>query len=170
MVLPVQALTGLGLLGIGAALLAVWELRQRIIAAVLLLPLAAALLLLPASWSTLEMSPYKGLSQTLRVKDTRVIAERSSPLGLLSVVESPTIPLRHVPGLSLNATTEPPAQLGVFIDGDGLSVITQYSGDRQTLAHLDQLTSALPYHLRPVDRVLVLGTGGGDAVETDEVS
>ena len=159
-VLPLQALTVLGLLGIGAALVAGWELRQ-IKAAAWLLPLAAALLLMPASWSTLEMSPYKGLKQTLLVKDTRIIAERSSPLGLLSVVESPTIPLRHAPGLSLNATSEPPAQLGVFTDGDGLSVISRYSGDTQTLAHLDQLTSALPYHLRPIKRALVLGAGGG---------
>jgi hypothetical protein len=160
-VLPLQALTVLGVLGISAALLAIWELRQRLSTVWLLLPLATVLLMLPASWSTLEMSPYKGLSQTLLVKDTRIIAERSSPLGLLSVVESPTVPLRHVPGMSLNATAEPPAQLGVFIDGDGLSVITRYSGDRQALAHLDQLTSALPYHLRPVNRVLILGAGGG---------
>jgi spermidine synthase len=160
-VMPVQALNVLGLLGIGAALVAVWELQQRITIVWLLMPLAAALLLMPAQWSTLDMSPYKGLSQTLLVKDTRIITERSSPLGLLSVVESPTIPLRHVPGLSLNATTEPPAQLGVFTDGDGLSVISRYSGDRQTLAHLDQLTSALPYHLRPIKRALILGAGGG---------
>jgi hypothetical protein len=160
-VMPVQALNVLGLLGLGAALVAVWELQQRITIVWLLMPLAAALLLMPAQWSTLDMSPYKGLSQTLLVKDTRIIAERSSPLGLLSVVESPTIPLRHVPGLSLNATTEPPAQLGVFTDGDGLSVISRYSGDRQTLAHLDQLTSALPYHLRPIKRALILGAGGG---------
>ena len=159
-VLPLQALTVLGLLGIGAALLASWELQQTR-AAAWLVPLAAALLLIPASWSTLEMSPYKGLRQILLVKDTRIIAEQSSPLGLLSVVESPTVPLRHAPGLSLNASTEPPPQLGVFTDGDGLSVITRYSGDRQTLAHLDQLTSALPYHLRPVNRALILGAGGG---------
>jgi hypothetical protein len=110
------------------------------------------------------MSPYKGLNQTLLVKDTRIIEERSSPLGLLSVVESPTVPLRHVPGMSLNAIAEPPAQLGVFSDGDGLSVITRYSGDRQSLAHLDQLTSALPYHLGPMERVLILGAGGGSDV------
>ncbi|MEN8206306.1 MAG: SAM-dependent methyltransferase [Pseudomonadota bacterium] len=160
-VLPAQALTALGLFGICAALVAVRELQQKLTIAWLLLPLAAALLLMPASWSMLEMSPYKGLSQMLLVKDSRIIAQRSSPLGLLSVVESPTIPLRHAPGLSLNATTEPPAQLGVFTDGDGLSVISRYNGDRQTLAHLDQLTSALPYHLRPVNRALVLGAGGG---------
>ena len=159
--LPVQTLTVLGLLGIAAALLAARELQQSATSVWLLLPLAAALLLLPADWRTLEMSPYKGLSQTLLVKDTRIIAERASPLGLLSVVESPTIPLRHAPGLSLNAGTEPPEQLGVFVDGDGLSVITRYNGDRQTLAHLDQLTSALPYHLGPVKRALILGAGGG---------
>ena len=160
-VLPLQALTVLGLLGICAALIGIWELRQSLTVAWLLLPLAAALLLMPASWNTLEMSPYKGLSQTLLVKDTRIIAQRSSPLGLLSVVESPTIPLRHAPGLSLNASSEPPAQLGVFTDGDGLSVISRYDGNRQTLAHLDQLTSALPYHLRSIKHALILGAGGG---------
>jgi hypothetical protein len=160
-VLPEQALTVLGLLGIVAALLGAWELHRGFTVAWLLVPLATALLLVPGRWMTLEMSPYKGLSQSLRVKDSRVIAQRSSPLGLLSVVESPTIPLRYAPGLSLNATTEPPAQLGVFTDGDGLSVINRYTGELQTLAYLDQLTSALPYHLRPVRRALILGAGGG---------
>ena len=160
---PSEAVIVLGLSGIAAALLSGWELRQTK-AVVWLLPLAAALLLIPTSWSTLEISPYKGLSQTLLVKDTRIIAERSSPLGLLSVVESPAIPLRHAPGLSLNATSEPLAQLGVFTDGDGLSVINRYSGDRQTLAYLDQLSSALPYHLRPIKRALILGAGGGSDV------
>ena len=159
--LPAQALTVLSVLGIAAAVVAAWELRQRLIVAWLLLPLAVALLLIPGSWRTLEMSPYKGLSQTLLISDTRMIAQRSSPLGLLNVVESATIPLRHAPGLSLNATTEPPPQLAVFTDGDGLSVINRYRGDTQTLAYLDQLTSALPYHLRPIQRGLILGAGGG---------
>jgi hypothetical protein len=163
-VLPVQALTVLGLLGVCAALIASVELRQRATVVLLLLPLLAGLLSLPERWGTLEMSPYKGLRQTLRIPDTRVIAEHSSPLGLLSVVESPTIPLRHAPGLSLNALTEPPAQLGVFTDGDGLSAITRYDGEREKLAYLDQLTSALPYHLRPVKRELILGAGGGSDV------
>jgi hypothetical protein len=160
---PAQALTVLGLSGILSALLSCWELKQ-IKPVALLLILAVALMLMPAGWSTLEISPYKGLSQTLLVKDTRVIAERSSPLGLISVVESPAIPLRHAPGLSLNATGEPPAQLGVFTDGDGLSVINHYNGDRQTLAYLDQMSSALPYHLRHIERALVLGAGGGSDV------
>jgi len=162
-VMPLQALTLLGLLGVGAALLAVWELQQKK-AIIWLLPLVLGLLLLPDNWRTLQISPYKGLEQTLLLSDSRIIAQRSSPLGLLTVVESPTIPLRHAPGLSLNATTEPPAQLAVFTDGDGLSVISHYQGDRQTLAHFDQLTSALPYHLLPVKRALILGAGGGGDV------
>jgi hypothetical protein len=158
---PAATLTVLGLLGIVAALVGARELQQGVTVVWLLLPLMAVLLLLPDSWRTLEMSPYKGLSQTLLIRDTRVIAQRSSPLGLLSVVESASIPLRHAPGLSLNATTEPPPQLAVFTDGDGLSVINRFSGDTQALAYLDQLTSALPYHLRPIRRGLVLGAGGG---------
>ena len=158
---PMQALTVLGLIGIAAAIMASLELHLNRTVPLLLLPLLLLPLLLPNNWGTLAVSPYKGLSQMLRITDTRVIAQHSSPLGLLSVVESPTVPLRHAPGLSLNATTEPPPQLGVFTDGDGLSVITGYDGDRDRLAYLDQLTSALPYHLRPVTRGLILGAGGG---------
>ena len=84
----------------------------------------------------------------LRVSGTRVVAERFSPLGLVTVVESEAIPLRHAPGLSLNSQLEPPAQLGLFIDADGLTAITHYSGERADLAYLDDLTSALPYHLQ----------------------
>ncbi|MFN0316674.1 MAG: SAM-dependent methyltransferase, partial [Burkholderiales bacterium] len=40
----------------------------------------------------LKPSPYKELSQTLRVLGTRVVAERSNALGLLTVVESPQVP------------------------------------------------------------------------------
>jgi spermidine synthase len=100
----------------------------------------------------------------LRVPDTRVVAERFSPLGMISVVESETVPLRHAPGLSLNSQIEPPEQLGLFINGDGLTAITRYSDDRASLAHLDYLTSALPYHLQVPGRVLILGTGGGAGI------
>ena len=128
------------------------------------LPMLAAAglcLLLPQAWVAPTMSPYKELSQTLRIPGTRVVEERFSPLGLVSVVESPQVPLRHAPGLSLTATVEPPPQLGVFIDGEGLSALTRFDGRRDSLAHLDLMTSALPYHLLRRPRVLVLGAGAG---------
>jgi hypothetical protein len=117
--------------------------------------------LVPAPWIAPTMSSYKGLSQTLRIPGARVVEERSSPLGLVSVVESPRVPLRHAPGLSLAATVEPPPQLGLFIDGEGMSALTRFDGRRESLAHLDQMTSALPYHLLRHPRVLVLGAGAG---------
>ena len=132
--------------------------------AALLLAGAGASMLMPAAWLTPVMSPYKELPQTLRIPGARVVLERSSPLGLVSVVESPRIPLRHAPGLSLNARTEPPPQWGLFTDGEGLNALTRFDGRRESLAHLDQISSALPYHLLQRPRVLVLGAGAGTDV------
>lgn len=159
---PADALKLVGALGCAAAAVAWLECgdRKRWPAAALLL--AAALpLALPQAWVEPAMSPYKELAQTLRIPDARVLEQRSSPLGLVSVVESPRIALRHAPGLSLNATAELPPQLGVFVDGEGLNALTRFDGRRASLAHLDQITSALAYHLLREPRVLVLGAGAG---------
>ncbi len=151
----------LGSLALLAAALAMWRSLPRwpvvlLVVSGLLLPL-----LWPQQWSTLRLSQYKGLSQQLQVMDSEVVAERSSPLGQLSVVRSPTIPFRYAPGLSLHNTQPLPEQLGLFTDGDALSVITRYLGERDTLAYLDQLSSALPYHLLQRPKVLILGAGAG---------
>ena len=160
--LPQDALRVIGSLGWAAAAVAWLECGgSRRWPAVLLMALAGLPWLLPHAWVAPTMSPYKGLSQTLRIPDARVVEQRFSPLGLVSVVESPRIPLRHAPGLSLNASVEPPPQLGVFVDGEGLSALTRFDGRRDSLAHLDQMTSALPYHLLLHPRVLVLGAGAG---------
>jgi SAM-dependent methyltransferase len=119
---------------------------------------------LPASWLQAHPSPYKDLSQALNIAGTEVIEERSSPLGQITVVENARIPFRHAPGMSLNAMDEPPPQLAIFVDGDGPSVLTRFDGRLAPLAYLDQLTSALPYHLLTRPKVLVLGAGGGGEV------
>lgn len=135
-----------------------------------------AALWLPPSWVALHphISQFKGLAVALRVPDAAIIAERSSPLALLSVVESPTIPFRHAPGLSLNTSVEPPPQLGVFSDADSISTITAFDGRLDALAYLDGTTAALPYHVAGAGpdgalaaqgrRVLILGAGGGEQV------
>ena len=119
-------------------------------------------------------SAYKDLSQAMNIAGARVVEERSSPLGQITVVENSRVPLRHAPGMSLNATSEPPPQLGVYIDGDGPSALTRFDGSLEPLGYLDQLTSALPYHVlasqEPAHRelkgrhVLVLGAGPGSDV------
>ena len=132
-----------------------------------LLPLALAVAALVAAQTPtgqLRMSQYKSLSKALEVMGARVLAERSSPLGQVTVVESNAVPFRYAPGLSLNAPQSPPDQLGLFTDGEGFSALNRYNGSRETLAFLDYLTSALPYQLTSEPRVLVLGAGAGTEV------
>jgi len=119
---------------------------------------------LPQSWLEFRMSPYKGLQQTLEVIEARIVAETSGPLGLLTVVASPAVPFRHAPGLSFSARYEPPEQLALFTDGDGMSVITRHDGNDDALRYMDDVTQALPYKLLERPRVLVLGAGGGTDV------
>jgi len=118
----------------------------------------------PGGRLELRMSEFKGLSQALQVVGSQVLAESSSPLGMLSVVESPRIPFRHAPGLSLNTRFLPPDQLAVFTDGDGMSVITRYDGDLDALGFLADTTAAVPYQLLDSPKVLILGAGAGSDV------
>jgi hypothetical protein len=156
-----------------------WLLTLPLIASVLMaLPSAARVPLIAAQFGWLALifsgvpqsqlgmriSEYKGLSQALEVIDSRVIDISSSPLGLLTVVESPTVPVRHAPGLSFNTRHIPPEQLAVFTDGDGLSAITRFDGKLDSLAYLADSTAALPYALLDKPDVLVLGAGGGNDV------
>ena len=119
---------------------------------------------IPQNQLGLRISDYKGLSQALQVIDSRVLHVSSSPLGLITVVESPTVPVRHAPGLSFATRHIPPPQLAVFTDADGMSAITRFDGDFDSLAYLGDITAALPYALLKQPDVLVLGAGGGGDV------
>lgn len=165
-VFPITALWILGAAGLLAALVASLEDRWRppwwTVAGILGLVLLG--FLLPERWTTLQLSQYKGLSQALQVAGAEKLVERSSPLGLVTVVRNRQIPFRYAPGLSLAATATPPEQLGLFSDGESLGAITRFTGEREDLAYLDYLTSALPYHLLNRPHVLILGAGGGSDV------
>ncbi len=159
---PLSSLIFISLIGLLAALVSCWELqlRKRKWLGIGIVFAMAALIITPLLF-TLNISPYKSLNQSLRINGTKIITERSSPLGLISVVASNEIPFRHTPGLSLKATQEPLNQLAVFTDADNMTVITQKPDHPEKLAYLDQISSALPYHLRKLDQVLILGAGGG---------
>lgn len=156
-ILKVIAAAGLVASGVGAL-----ELRARPGAWIGVVVLGlAALIAIPSALLRFEPGPYKGLSQALLVAGTRVTLERSSPLGRISVIESPRVPLRSAPGLSLASTSEPPDQLGVFTDGDNLQAITAASDDERRLAFLAETTSALAYRIATPRTVFVPGAGGG---------
>jgi hypothetical protein len=148
--------------GVLAAMLTARRRRGSIIA--IALAAGTLLALLGAHALTPPVNEFKGLAKALLVRDARIVAQRNGPYGWLAVVESPRVPLRHAPGLSLANTQEPPPQLGVFTDGDALTVITRGTGRASDLAYLEHMTSALPYRLVRQPRVLVLSAGGGQEV------
>jgi len=161
---PVKTLQLIVFAGGLAAMIAVLELKLNklilmVCIMVMLLPWA-----LPKSWLELKPSEYKSLTQTLNIMGSKVINEKSSPLGLLTVVESPVVPFRHAPGLALTSHSLPPQQLGVFYDGDNMSAITRFDGNLASLDYLNNMTSALPYQLLKHPEVLILGAGGGTDV------
>ena len=158
---PATALQAVAALGLLSAAVAWRECGAQPRWPALVFILVAATVLLPGAGFSLQVSEFKGLSQSLRVLNAEQIDRRSSPLGQLTTVKSLSIPFRHAPGLSLNTPVPIPAQLGVFTDADALSVLTRFDGELEKLAYLDYLSSALPYHLQEQPAVLVLGAGGG---------
>ncbi len=164
---PERALHLFGFVGIAAALLGYVALSPlpRWVATLMAASLIGITTLAYLGEPQVEPGEYKALSQMRHVFGSRVIKERSSPLGLLTVVGNAEIPLRHVPGLSLSSTAAVPEQLAVFTDGDGMTVVNRWDGDLASLAYLDDVPSALPYHLvSPDPDVLILGAGGGSEV------
>ena len=160
-----DALRAVGLCGaIAGGVVLLWGEGRRLARGGTLLAVCAGLALpaaLPDHWLRPHPSPYKGLSLALTAPDARIVAERHGPLGWLAAVESPTVPFRHAPGLSLMAPAGPPEQVGLFTDGGAPSAITRADAD---LRYLEAETAALPYHLVDRPKALVLGAGGGAEV------
>lgn len=106
----------------------------------------------------IRMSPYKPLSQALRVPGARLTFTGWNAFSRVDVVESPTI--RSAPGQSLTYPGALPPQAGLLVDGDNLQPITR----RQATERLDftaYLPMAAPYRLIPGGKALVIGPGGG---------
>lgn len=123
-----------------------------------------ALLLFLASNQPLKPSPYKTIEQYRQIKGASIISEHASPLGLIQVMENRIIPIRYAPGLSLVAPLGPPEQLALFINGENLTAINKKPikpKDEGNFEYLNQMTSALPYHLGQIGSVLLPGLGGG---------
>lgn len=155
---PVRAWTALSAAALGVSLLVALALRPRLAPA----PLAAgAGLVLVSLFSPLQIEPndYKPIRQALRIPEAEIIAERSSPLGLIQILSSPRVPLRQAPGLSLNWFEEIPEQQGVFVDGRG-PILLHRPGDR--LEYLAATTSAAARAVSDElpDDVLVIGLSG----------
>ena len=155
----------ISLLAFLTALIALWErgltVNSRII--IPLLIVFVAILFLGKDF-TLRMNAYKDLSQTMRISGSKIIDERSSALERLTVVQNSKVPFRYTPGISMAWASEPPRQLAVFTDGNGMNAITKAGKEREKLSYLDYQTSALAYHLGKISHPLIIGAGGGSDI------
>ena len=156
-------LTLLAIGGLTAGLFALSNLgkRQKRLTVSLLVLCMFAVFLMPQKWLDLRLSEYKGLAQTLLIKESSLRSSHSSPVSQTDVVQSPLVPFRHAPGLSLQSPTGPPEQLAVFRDGDEMTAIDHVT-DHRSLEYYDYMSSALPYHVhRSPQDVLILASATG---------
>ncbi len=110
------------------------------------------------SQGRIHILPYKGIKLALNLPDARIVQRKLSPFGTLEVVKSSKI--RKAPGLSLAYEGPVPKQLGLFLDGDSLSVIERRNGD-ETIDYLRYQTQAAVYELHQDPDVFIVGLGGG---------
>jgi len=152
----------LAIIGLTASLLFALAQGKKIF---VLLPLALIIILsilnLSPHWSTaLPVNPYKELFTFLRYPETKILDQRENSFSQVKLVESPGV--KYAPGLSLNFEGKIPEQLAILTDDSGLSALTRFEGDLESIRFTDFLSNALGYHLiKNPDRVLVIGAGGG---------
>lgn len=164
-IFALQVLSVIGVLSVFAAALLLGEIdRKERTGLVILLAGLVLMFLLQPLLLPLNISPYKDLSQTLRIPGATVVDEKSSPLGQLSLVQNRQLPFRFAPGLSLNASQEPVEQLALFTDAGNMTVINRFPEFFEDLSYLDQMPSALPFHLNKPQSMLIVGGGGGTDV------
>jgi spermidine synthase len=131
--------------------------RGPVLAAILVL--LGALAVARPPWRV-AMNPYKGLPQVEAFPGARRVGERWGPLGWTVAVSAPSF--RHAPGLSLGYRGPVPPQTALFVDGDLVGAVADWSDTAGAM--LDALPTALPYALGGRERVLVLGSGGNTEI------
>ncbi|MEA3354168.1 MAG: SAM-dependent methyltransferase [Campylobacterota bacterium] len=152
-------------LGFIAAAAAVYELKPDLKKLKLFFLMPALLaLFLPDALMKLNPNQYKDLSQTMKIKGSQIIEQFPSPFGTVTIVKNDEVPFRYAPGLSLSSLQEPLPQLGIFTNGNGMSPLTKYPEVKEQLSYLDYQTSALPYHMKKAQNVLIIGAGGGSDI------
>lgn len=132
--------------------------RKVRLASVLLILLNASILLMPTTFTSPRMSPYKGLELALQYPESKRMGTFYSPFSRIDVFRSPAA--RFAPGLSLRYLDALPEQIGVSTDGGDINAVT-FPGDEESLRFLKYLPSALPYVLNRDDNVLILEPKGG---------
>ncbi len=113
-----------------------------------------------------RISQYKGLSYALQFPDAKVVAQKASPLSVVTAVASKQI--RETPGQVSNYAWRElgplPEQVGLYFDAGAVSPVNRFDGSLEPFAYLDYVTGAVAYRLVERPQVLVVGAGGGTDV------
>jgi hypothetical protein len=111
----------------------------------------------PQLWD-LNISPYKSLSVLLRYPDSKVVYSEEDSSTRIDIVESENI--KSAPGLSLKYQHELPEQLGLNIDADNLSPVTEYS--KNEMEFLEFMPQSIIFGLPgKYEDILIIEPGGG---------
>lgn len=104
----------------------------------------------------INLSPYKSLSYALQYPGSELISQNCNAYSRVDVLDSPGI--RSLPGASTKYMQPPPAELGLFVDGENLNPIVLPEEDN---GYAPYLPVSIAYILRPGAQTLILGPEGG---------
>jgi hypothetical protein len=126
---------------------------------VILIVLMAILAGVNPDYMKIRMSPYKGLEQALQFPNAKHLRTYYSGFSRLDIFKSSMV--RFAPGMSLKYLDPLPYQLGLAVDGSGISAITEAKGESDFLR---SLPAALPYEIARRHRIMVVEPKGGLSV------
>lgn len=138
--------------GLLASLLLCQRTRYSTISTVLLLTFVYLIIYKPFE-IPVKLSPYKDLSQLLKVPQTKVLVTHRNVNSRVDIVESPVV--RYAPGLSYKYAGRLPSGLGITTDGENLKGII-------TSNHFtDYLPQSVIYVLKEDPKILIVEPVGG---------
>jgi len=110
----------------------------------------------------LPMSNFKDLSQAENLTGAKKEMEVFGPLGLATVLSSPAY--HYLPDLSLNCPYPLPRQKGLFLDGNTVGAINEFTGNVNDVLFMDYRTNSLAYKLLDHPEVVIIGGGSGTEI------
>lgn len=126
----------------------------------LMLLLLIGLFILSPAWLSFRISPFKSLPVSLQYPQAEHLLTKWNAVSRLDIIQSPAV--RHAPGMSLAYQHDLPDQLGLTIDGAGLTAIpSDIPPSDPAWNFLSYLPSSLPYLLLSRPNVLILSPAGG---------
>lgn len=106
-----------------------------------------------------KIAEDKDLPQIQAMQESTILTSKTTPQGLLTLVDAPALHL--APGLALTAPVEVAPQYPLLMDGQVAGAL-YHAENSSDFEFLDYTTMALPYHLATAQEVLVARDPGSD--------